>query len=491
MGKIKKVLNERTILLFFLLLALFLRLYRIDQYMTFLGDEGRDARVLRDLLHGNLVFIGPQTSIGNMYLGPLYYYLTAPALFLSRLNPVGPAVMVAFISVFTIYLTYLIAKKWFGLKTAILSLILFSISPVAIIYGHSSWNPNPMPLFSLVFIYSIYEAVIMRKYKFLILGSISLAFALQMHYLGLLLIPVAIFWLVFFYLVIKKKHESLFEFKIYILKSLLVFSVLMSPLVLFDLKHNFTNLNALSTFFSNRQTTINLNPTNSDRFMPVVRQITSDLLLGQDKYLSSIVSLILIIMFLILPFKKSDSLPFWLLFSWIFFGVLGLSLYKQHVYAHYFGFIYPAIFIFTSLSIITLFETKLPFRLLSVFLLFSTIYYSLKHSPLLSTPNNQLARTEMAVDSIIAKSQERPFNFGLIAKQNYDESYRYFLENKKAKMVRGEDGITDQLFVICEDGDKCQPEGNPAWQVAVFGPSKIVEEWQIDHLRLYRLIHQK
>lgn len=491
MGKIKKVLNERTILLFFLLLALFLRLFRIDQYMTFLGDEGRDARVLRDLLHGNLVFIGPQTSIGNMYLGPLYYYLTAPALFLSRLNPVGPAIMIAFISVLTIYLTYLIAKNWFGTKTAILSLILFSISPVAIIYSRSSWNPNPMPFFSLIFIYSIYEAVIKGKFKFFILGGISLAFALQMHYLGLLLIPVAIFWVVLLYLVIRKKRKSLLDLRIYILKSLLVFSVLMSPLILFDLKHNFANFNALSTFFSNRQTTINLNPGNSDRFIPVVRQVTSDLLLGQDRYLSPAISLILIFVFLTLPFKKSNSLPFWILFSWIFFGVLGLSLYKQHVYAHYFGFLYPAIYIFASLSITALFEAKSFYKFLGAFLLFSIIYYSLKHSPLLSTPNNQLSRTEKAVDSIIAKSQGKPFNFGLIAKQNYDESYRYFLENKKAKLIRGEDGITDQLFVICEDGDKCQPEGNPAWQVAIFGPSKTVEEWRIDHLRLYRLIHQK
>jgi hypothetical protein len=196
-------------------------------------------------------------------------------------------------------------------------------------------------------------------------------------------------------------------------------------------------------------------------------------------------------MFLSLPFKKSRSLPFWLLYSWIFFGVFGLSLYKQHVYAHYFGFLYPAIFIFASLSIVTLLESKIIYKLLGIFLLTSIIYFSIKYSPVLNTPNNQLYRTEQAVDSIIAESNGQPFNFGLIAKQNYDESYRYFFENKKTKLVRGEVGITDQLFVICEDGDKCQPEGNPAWQVAIFGPSKTVKEWQIDHLRLYRLVHQK
>ena len=95
--------------------------------------------------------------------------------------------------------------------------------------------------------------------------------------------------------------------------------------------------------------------------------------------------------------------------------------------------------------------------------------------------------TEQAVDLIIKESNNNPFNFGLIAKQNYDESYRYFLENKNSKMVRGEVGLTDQLFVICEDGDKCQPEGNPAYQIAIFGPAKVVNTWQINHLKIYLL----
>jgi hypothetical protein len=64
---IKKNKREALLLALIFGLALFLRLYRISGFMTFLGDEGRDARVVRDLItKGNLVFIGPQTSIGNM-----------------------------------------------------------------------------------------------------------------------------------------------------------------------------------------------------------------------------------------------------------------------------------------------------------------------------------------------------------------------------------------------------------------------------------------
>ena len=85
-------------------------------------------------------------------------------------------------------------------------------------------------------------------------------------------------------------------------------------------------------------------------------------------------------------------------------------------------------------------------------------------------------------------SEKEPFNFGLIAKQNYDESYRYLFEAKQAPLVRGEDGITDQLFVVCEN-EECQPEGDPAWQVAIFGPADTTDQWQVDYIQVFRLVH--
>ena len=99
---------ETIALAIILIVALGLRLYRIDGYLTFLGDEGRDVRIVRDLLASNLVFIGPMTSIGNMYLGQAYYYLfVAPGLILSWFNPVGPAIIVAALGVLAVYLVYL------------------------------------------------------------------------------------------------------------------------------------------------------------------------------------------------------------------------------------------------------------------------------------------------------------------------------------------------------------------------------------------------
>ena len=164
-----------------LLIAIFCRFYRLSEYMEFLGDQGRDVVIVRDFLkNGNFFFIGPQTSIGNMYLGPYYYYFIAPALLLAFFNPIGPAAFVALLGVLTVYLLYKIAAKWFNPRVGLISALLFALSPVVIKYSSFSWNPNIMPLFPPLYLFS--------DRKRYILASLAFIFCLNSHYLALLLI---------------------------------------------------------------------------------------------------------------------------------------------------------------------------------------------------------------------------------------------------------------------------------------------------------------
>src|SRR3989344_8452788 len=137
--------------IFFILIiffASFLRLYRIGDYMTFLGDEGRDVLVAYNILHGNLTLLGPTASVGGFFLGPIYYYFMVPFLWLFSYNPVGPAVMVALFGIATVFLVYKISSEFFGRRVAFIASSLYSISPLVIAYSRSSWNPNLMPFFS-------------------------------------------------------------------------------------------------------------------------------------------------------------------------------------------------------------------------------------------------------------------------------------------------------------------------------------------------------
>ena len=205
--------KEFLILLLILLVGAFMRLYRISDYMTFLSDEGRDVLIVRRFiteLHPPL--IGPGTSVGNMYLGPLYYYMMAPALLLANFSPVGPAVQIALLGVVTVFFVWFITREWFPVKTtggiqvslnvgALVAAGLYAISPTVITFSRSSWNPNIMPFFSLLSIYSIWKVYESRGASrgvggWLITLGISYAFVLQSHYLGLFLAPTLfVFWL--------------------------------------------------------------------------------------------------------------------------------------------------------------------------------------------------------------------------------------------------------------------------------------------------------
>ena len=168
---------EFVLLILILFSGAFFRLYKISEYMTFLGDEGRDAIVVRRLLVDfDPILIGPRTSIGDMYLGPLYYYLMAPAMLLSGLSPVGPSVQMALLGVATVFLIWFVAREWFSPrkgKLAIGALIaagLYSLAPVVIEHARHSWNPNIMPFFALSIIYGLWK-IYKKKSWFLILST--------------------------------------------------------------------------------------------------------------------------------------------------------------------------------------------------------------------------------------------------------------------------------------------------------------------------------
>ncbi len=451
-----------------LIIAAFMRLYRINDYMEFLGDQGRDVVIVRDFLkHGNLFFIGPQTSIGNMYLGPYYYYFIAPSLLIANFSPIGPAIFIAILSVLTTFLIYKILLKYFDNKTGLIAAFLFAISPVVIKYSNFSWNPNIMPLFALLLIYFVDQ----KKY---IYASLAFIMCLNSHYLALLLLLPAAYIL---FLDRQKLNIKL------ILIAFIIFVLSLTPQILFDLKHNGQNIKALYTFFTVRETTVSIIPTKALPILPAMfNQVTTRLLAGKIDNIGIIVSIIFFI-FMMVALVKIKNRFFYICLVWLFSGLVGLALYKQHIYDHYFGFIYPVVFILLAISI-----SKLNKYLVTIIVICLT-GLSLYSNQFQWQPPKQLMTTQQIDKSIIDKSNNLPFNFALLAKMNYDPGYLYYLaENKNYYHLR--DKITDQLFVVCEPFQiDCNPINNPEWGVAAFGWAKIDSQWEINGIKVFRLIH--
>lgn len=510
---IKKWINENPrefwLLVFILAVASFCRLYRIDHYMTFLGDEGRDVIVVRRLLtEGHPPLIGPGTSIGNMYLGPLYYYMMAIPLFLANYNPVGPAIQIALLGVITVWLVWYVGRLWFGKVAGLIAAALFAISPTVIIYSRSSWNPNIMPFFSLLTMFSIWKVWRDKAFVWLIVLGISFAAVLQSHYLGLLLVPtIFIFWALTFYN-LKFIRNSKLEIRNFLQKStigFLIFVGLMSPLFFFDLRHNWINAKALYTFLTVRQTTVSIKPWTAIPKIPEMLNMMDASVAAAKNMIASLTVSILIGVGIIFAFVKNYvqkknfkvSPQMWFLISWLGFGLIGFGLYKQNIYDHYYGFLFVVPFFFIGAFLSMLLIDGKILRWIGIAVLAYLIGINLINNPLRKEPNSLLQRSEDVSHKIVQEAEGKPMNLAVIADNNYEAGYQYFVELYGGKVLeidaQNPSTFANQLFVVCEliPNSKCDPTHNPKAQIANFGWSKVAAQWELDGVIIYKLEHSK
>ena len=480
----KTILKKYWPIISILILASFLRLYNISGYMEFLGDQGRDVTIIKDFWkNGNLFFIGPQTSIGNMYLGPFFYYLIAPSLLLANFSPVGPAIFIALLNVFTVYLIYYIGNKWFDKKTGLISAFLFAISPVVIKYSNFIWNPNIMPLFSLLFVYFFFESFKTKKYHLFLYASLSFVMVMNSHYLGLALLPfTGIYWTYIFYNFIKTKSTELKPFLKYTFLALFIFILSLTPQFLFEIKHQGQNTKALLDFFTYRETTVNIKPYKAIPKLPdLFNQVNTRLLAGKSETLGIIITISFALLLLPLVFRhKRQKTGFWIIFFWYLSGLVALALYKQHIYDHYFAFLFPSVFILIGYLI-----TK--YKYLGIVLLVVMTYFSLLENPFRYPANNQLKTTQDISSSILTSANNQDFNFALLSKMGW--GFSYFLTGQK-KYYEINEKLTDQLFVVCVPFQiDCNPINNPEYNIAAFGWAKIDQQWKVDGIYIYKLVH--
>jgi 4-amino-4-deoxy-L-arabinose transferase-like glycosyltransferase len=424
--------------------------------------------------------------------------MMAVAMAIWWLNPLAAALMVALIGTITVGLIYYLARNWFGKTPGFIAAILYAISPVNIIYSRSSWNPNPAPFFALLAITGLFWARQSKNFLYFIITGCALAFAVQMHYLALILLPIAgVLWLYELYSQIKKLTHYKY-FWTGTAGAIGGFWLLMSPLIVFDLNpnHPWMNTRAILTFFSDRQTTVNLNFLNTLGRIPTLYfdTLIGRYVAGQVQVLAWIAGILILIpvgYFLYKWSKKSFEWPLFVVSSWILIGVAGLSLYKQTIYDHYLGFINPVIYLLLAACWYLLIKLPKNLKLLltgfSLFVL-ALVVANIMISPLKSSPNKQFTRTQKIADFIIEQAGNKPFNFALIAAHNYDAAYQFVLDAKGHKPLQVPFDITDQLYVVCED-EICQPVGNPKYEIAAFGWTKVESEHDFEGVKVFKLVH--
>ncbi len=463
-----KFLRTHWLLLIILVLALGVRLYRLDATMTFLEDEGRDLLVAYRMLDtGRPTLLGPQTSTGNMYLGPLYYYCIVIPLALARLSPLGPVIFIALTGVLTVWLMYLVGKAWFGKASGLLAAALYALLPLPVSFTRNSWNPNLAPLLALVILALVRKAQTTHSPRWYLLLGLAAGALIQMHYMALLyLLAVAGAVLAYEWRSWRRLGRAL-------LFGLAGAVLALSPFIVFELRNDYVNTRAITRFIQAKEehniryelpfslwwnkvsaTTVRLNASLFGRDA-----------LTPDPYRTWITLAILGVIALNLgslwgAHRGPQRLVAW--FAWA--PLLATGIYQENIHLHYLGFLFPIWYLYVSSALASRRAIGITTTLV---LVVTTLYASPQLlSYLRSEGTNQVIRAQEVASYITSRAGSEPYNL-VSATGTHTTPYLYFTAISSHPPTTAP---ARRLFIVCQ-GEPCRDSDLTTPFLYITGPA--------------------
>ncbi len=494
---LKKQPATQILLAGLLLVASFLRLWNVPNTLMFQGDQGRDSIIVsRIFTHGDLVFIGPVTSVGNMYLGPLYYYFMLPFLRLTYPSPLGPAYAVAILGILMVFFIYRWGKTMVGTRAALFATLLATFSVSAVTYSRFSWNPNPAPFVGLTMMFATYKAWKSNP-KWWILVAICFSILIQLHYIALLSLGGAgIIWL----LQLKdiwmeqRQKKATFQFKDLLIPTVIgavIFVASLSPLILFDYKHDWLNAKAFETLFTKEEAFADDNKFSLVTKIPETIKETHgrgmhflfEHTIGKNRQLNTVLLAIVAIVLLPLIIKKNR--PTWpgeiVVLSYLLAGILGSALYEHSIFDHYIAYLFPAAFLTLGITLSRL-SRKLIGSVAVVAFLGLFFWFNLPRLPL-QNGGWTIYDVQRVTDSIyqhLDKNEKYSLVLLSPSKDLYGQNYRYFLTTTDHPPLPPEQaGEADTLVVINEEHIP-NVSSLPIYEITIFPQKNASESYTID-----------
>lgn len=239
--------RNKILTFFFVIFILFLGMglraqETISRNFLFLLDQGRDMIAVKNIVFDHhITLIGPSTSLGGVFQGPFWYYLLALPTFVFGGDPWGSVFLMLVISVAVMIVVYLLITKMYGVVPGVITLLLFAVSPEAAAAATYAWNPHPMWLLIVVYIF-IFHNLVNRSIKFnLVLWPII---ALMTHFQTAL--AFFIFLASIIYITIFNKKVI---FNKYFLIGLILFFCIFLPQILFEFRHDFLMTKSVLSIF--------------------------------------------------------------------------------------------------------------------------------------------------------------------------------------------------------------------------------------------------
>ncbi len=231
-------------LLIILILGLIFRLYNFEKGFSFAHDQDLYSWIAKDIVinhHNRLV--GQITSVDGVFIGSFYYYLMALFYKIGDMNPMMAVIPTVLIGLLTIWSFYYVVKKHFGIKSGLWAAFIYSVSFGAAVFDRWSVPTQPTVLWSVWFLYTILESL-RGNLKVLPLYAFLCGFVWQLHIALLPILPLPILG----YILSNNNILTIFDKKNIKLTfiSIFIFCLTMSPFFVFEVKHNFSQIKAMT-----------------------------------------------------------------------------------------------------------------------------------------------------------------------------------------------------------------------------------------------------
>lgn len=289
--------------------------------------------LLQEVQEKKLVLIGPRSSVGGLFHGPLWSYLNFPGYLIGNGNPVTVGWYWIFLIILFLISCYFIAKKLFNKNSAMLSVLMISL--YLSFHSNELFNPYGAMFFLPIFFYLYIRFLQTQKILYLILHLVcgGAIFQFQMAIGAPFLILSALYTAV--YAIKNHKPKYLLAF--------LIIPVLLGNFFIFDLRHEFI-------LFKNVIRHMGTSDPNSNLFLLMRDRI--EYALTKMEFLrfgppnGQLYVMLIFLIFLITQIKNKTNRQIYFVFIYFFTGFFILSLINRYNLLTFYVFpLYPFVFL--------------------------------------------------------------------------------------------------------------------------------------------------
>jgi 4-amino-4-deoxy-L-arabinose transferase-like glycosyltransferase len=474
-----------------LILALFVRAYKLPTLTTFGRDQGIDFLSVRQMIvthHPTL--LGIKVSLADFHQGPVYLYMLIPLFWLLGLHPIAGAVTAVAVAGLTVVALYLFLMNFFDRSTALLSCLLFAVSPELVKYGNTPLYQHFLPL---AFIFCMWALLlfleannVFKKRIWMTVLGIVVGLSLELHFLAITLCVATPI------LILLKNKKDIVHLPFY-LGGLLIG---MSPTILFEVRHDFLNTRLLWQYLSSSSSSASY--FNPNIVMPWLTGAAA--WLGAEKYilgwfvllsgvfsvfkvkstnlrygmlqqlLVTLTGVTIILQLALTSFEPHYALPIWLLL--IILLPLWLSMYPQPYKFIAYTFV-SIIILANAVTVVTRFSQNHGYSM--------PVGWSL--TKIIST-------TTLIADDVDIGSGVNVAS--LLDGDTRAYPLRYTLAHQGIELDSVEKYPESRVLYVVTTKNAQQLLAATEWEITSFQPAVIGQEWDLgDHIKLYRLDKSK